>query len=77
MRKRMIRKFRKNVMRSGTIKKVEAYKTDDDGNLLPKKYWSYCIEFECNNSFVCSFGYNWYDVWQGASKATKWVELRC
>lgn len=73
MRKRMIRKFRKNVMRLGTIHKVEVYKTDEDGKLLPKKHWSYCIDYESNGKYICSIGHSLYSVWQGADKAVKWA----
>jgi len=71
MRKRIIRRMRKEIMRLGTIISVEALKRDDDGTLCPKKDRGAYVEAIVNGWRICSADNNWYMAYKGCLEAAK------
>lgn len=73
VRTRMIRKWRKNVLRNATSVKVKIINTDDNGNIWPKKEWGYVVDFTANGYRCSCPDDNWYLTWQAANDIIKWV----
>lgn len=73
VRTRMIRKWRKNVLRNATSIKVEVINTDDDGNIWPKKEWGYAVDFTANGYRCSCADDNWYFAWQAANDMVNYV----
>lgn len=73
MRKRIIRRIRKNVMRLGKITRVKALNRDDDGTKWPKKDCGYVVDCIVNGWRITSVDDSWYGAWQGALECAKWA----
>ena len=73
VRTRMIRRMRKEIMKLGTITKVEVLNRDDEGNKYPKNEWGYCVEAKVNGCTIASPDNSWYGAYQGALEAARWA----
>ena len=75
VRTRMLRKWRKNMLRLGdSLKIVEILNKRDDGTIEPDKFqWGYHIKAVVNGWTIDSFGNNWYEVFQGADSCRRWA----
>lgn len=74
MRKRIIRRLRKNLMRLGTITREEILNKEDDGSIvLDKKEWGYCVECEVNGWHISAPDDSWYEAYKGAYWCAKWA----
>ena len=73
VRTRMIRKWRKNVLRNARDIKVEVLKSDDDGTIWPKEDWGYAVDFRCNGYHCSCPDDSWYLTWQSANDLLQWV----
>ena len=71
VRTKMIRKWRKNVLRNGENVKARILNTDDDGTIWPKEEWGYCINFNCNGYHCSCPDDSWYSAWQAANMLVK------
>ena len=72
MRKRIMRRVRKNIMRLGTITREEILNKDDDGNIEPdKKKWGYCVEAIVNGWKITAPDDSWYEAYKGCLEAAK------
>lgn len=74
MRKRIIRRLRKNLMRMGKIIKEEVLNKDDDGSIISdKKEWGYCVEAKVNGWHISAPDVSWYGAYKGAYWGAKWA----
>ena len=72
IKKRLTRKWRKNVFRYGTDVEEEILNKNDDGTIWPdKKDWGYCVRFKCNGWSVSCPDDSWYSAYQGANMCIK------
>ena len=78
VRTRMLRKWRKNILRLGdNLKIVEILNKDDDGNIDPdKRNWGYHIKMTVKGWKCDCYGNNWYEVFQGADSTRRWAESK-
>ena len=60
-------------MRFGKITREEILNRDDDGKLLPKKEWGYCVEAIVNGYQITAPDDSWYGAYQGCLEAAKWA----
>ena len=73
MRQRIARRFRKNIMRLGTIVREEALNRDEDGTLYPKKDRGYCVEAIVNGWHISAPDDNRYESLKSCLDAAKWA----
>jgi hypothetical protein len=72
VRTKMIRKWRKNVLRNVTGAKVKVWNRDEDnGRLLPKSERGYSVDFVCNGHKCTCIDDSWYFLWQSADGLVK------
>ena len=78
VRTRMLRKWRKNILRLGKDNvRIEILNKRDDGTIDPdRSQWGYFVEFKANGHHCDCFGNNWYEAFQGADYCRRWVESR-
>ena len=72
VRTRMIRKWRKNILRNATDVKVEVLNHDDDGIVWPKEEWGYAVDFKVNGYHCSCPDDSWYLTWQSANDLLNW-----
>ena len=46
---------------------------DDDGTILPRKEWGYCVNAVINGYRISSPDDSWYLAWQGMNACVKWA----
>lgn len=73
MRKRIIRRIRKNIMRLGKITCEEVLCRDDSETMLPKKEWGYCVRAIVNGYRISAPDDSWYEAYKGCYFAAKWA----
>lgn len=73
LKKKMIRKWRKNVYRHATKVTEKVLNKDDDGTILPRKEWGYCVNAVINGYRISSPDDSWYLAWQGMNACAKWA----
>ena len=73
MRKRIIRRIRKNIMRLGKITREEVLCRDDSESLLPKKEWGYTVHATVNGYRICAPDDSWLGAYRGCYEAAKWA----
>lgn len=75
IKKRVIRKWRKNVFRYCTDVKEEILNKDDNGVIWPdKKDWGYAVDFECNGHSCSCADDSWYGVYKGAQSMIRYCQ---
>lgn len=72
MRKRIMRRVRKNIMQLGTIVREEVLNKDEEGNIEPdKRKYGYCVEAVVNGWHICAPDDSWYMAYKGCLEAAK------
>ena len=74
LKPRLIRRWRKEILRCGTITRTEILNKDEDGAVYPdRREWGYVVECNVNGYSIGSYGQNWYEAWQGAAYSARWA----
>ena len=71
---RLIRRWKKECGKLGTITRVEILNKDENGNIDPdRSQWGNVVELTVNGHRISAYGSNWYDAWQGAAYCARWA----
>ena len=71
MRKRMMRRIRKNIMKLGKITSVHSYTRDEEGNKLPKNQRGYSVHAFVNGWNISAPDHTLYESYKGCLLCAK------